>query len=107
MIKIAVEIKNKIIYHLHTLKTCLMSILRFTLRNKVTLPLLELYFGDQAFKGAGQKYWCCSVFNGMNSNFFEGEQNNCHLKNLILTLLYMYIEVYKFICLFGHFKFKL
>jgi hypothetical protein len=30
----------------------------------------------------------------------EGEQNNCQLKNIILTLLYMYIEVYKFIYLF-------
>jgi hypothetical protein len=31
-------------YHLHTLRKCLMSISRFSLRDKVTLRLLKLYF---------------------------------------------------------------
>ena len=46
--------------------TCLMSISRFTLRDKVTLPLLKLYFKADVVEWSRAldvrlNEWCCSV----------------------------------------------
>jgi hypothetical protein len=63
----ALHIYNiKYMYHLR-LDTCLMSISRFFLRDKVTLPLLELYFYIEDVAEGSRVLnkrlsdWCCSA----------------------------------------------
>ena len=80
-------------YHLHTLRdTCLMSISRFSLRDKVTLRLLKLcfYIADvvEWLRALDIRLsdWCCSVSIGVSSNPVEGKTKIRQLKDLILTL---------------------
>jgi hypothetical protein len=75
-------------YHLHTIDTCLMSISRISLRDKVTLWLLKLYFyiADVAKWSRALDIrlsdWCCSV--SMCSNPVEGRTQICQF-------IYIYI----------------
>jgi hypothetical protein len=71
------------------LDTCLMSISRFSLRGKVTLRLLKLYFYITDVVEWSRALdirlsdWCC---NGVSSNPVEGITQIWQLKDLILTL---------------------
>ena len=61
--------------HLHTLYTCLMSISRFSLRDKVTLRLLKLPLkGVDVVEGAGRKAkrMVLQCINGVSSNPVKG-----------------------------------
>ena len=71
------------------LDTCLMSISRFSLRDKVTLRLLKLHFyGANVVESAGRKAkrLLLQCINGVNSNPEEGRTKLCQIKDLILTL---------------------
>jgi hypothetical protein len=97
----------KYICTIHTrLDTCLMSISRFSLRDKVTRRLLKLHFyGADVVEWSRAldirlSDWCCSV-SIMSSNPVEGRTKHWQLKNLILTLfglifrrIYIYIYIY-------------
>ena len=74
-----------------------MSISRFSLRDKVTLRLLKLYFYI-----ADIVVWSRALYiNGVSLNPVEGRTKICQLKDLILTLfglisrrIYIYIYIY-------------
>jgi hypothetical protein len=71
------------------LDTCLMSISRFSLRDKVTLRLLKLYFYiADVVEGTGHKAkrLVLQCINGASSNPIEGRPKIWQLKDLILTL---------------------
>ena len=74
------------------LDTCIMSISRFSCRDKVTLRLLQLYFeiADVIEWSRALEIrlsdWCCSVPKGMSSNPVEGRTKIWQLEDLILTL---------------------
>jgi len=74
------------------LDKCLMSISRFSLREKVALRLLKLHLllsgCGRVVKGVGHKSkrLVQQCINGENSNPVEGRKKNWQLKNLILTL---------------------
>ena len=73
-------------YHLHMLEHCLVSIPRFALRDKVTLRLLKLYFYMVEWSKVldiSMEWW--------EFKSCRGRTNICQLKNLILTLLGIYI----------------
>ena len=79
-------------YHLHTLRQMSMSISRFSLRDKVTLRLLKLYFyladvveWSKALLHKAKRL-VLQCINGVSSNPVEGRTKNCQLKDLILTL---------------------
>ena len=82
----------KYICTIHTrLDTCLMSISRFSLRDKVTLRLLKLYFIANVAEWSRAldikaKRLVLHCINGVSSNPVEGRTKNCQLKDLILTL---------------------
>ena len=69
-----------------------MSISRFSLRDKVTLRLLKLYFNIadvvEWSRGAGHeaKRLVLQCINGVSSNPVEGRTKICQLRDLILTL---------------------
>ena len=72
------------------LDTCLMSISRFSLRDKVTLLKLYFYIADVAEWSRVQditaKRLVLQCINGVSSNPVEGRTKFCQLKDLILTL---------------------
>jgi hypothetical protein len=81
------------IYNIYTrLDTCLMSISRFSLRDKVTRRLLKLYFyiADvvewSRVLDIRLKRLVLQCINGVSSNPIEGRKKICQLKDLILTL---------------------
>jgi hypothetical protein len=81
------------------LYTCLMSISRFPLRDKVTLRLLKLYLIADVDK------WSCGLdirlqcINGVSSNPVEARTKMCRLKDLMLTLLgLIFRRVYIYMC---------
>jgi len=75
-----------------------MCIPRFTLRDKVILRLLKLYFNisDMA-EWYRAKIVLLQCINGVISSHVEGEQKMCHLKNIILTLVNIQTSIYKYI----------
>jgi hypothetical protein len=81
-----------LIIYVPSTHSCLMSISRFSLQDKVTLRQLKLYF---LYSGCGQvvygawyksKRFVLQCINGVSSNPVEGRTKNCQLKDLILTL---------------------
>ena len=74
------------------LDTCIMSISRLSLRDKVTLRVLKPYLINSGFgrvvSGAGHKakLLVLQCINGVSSNSVEGRTKICQFKNLILKL---------------------
>jgi hypothetical protein len=95
------------------LDTCLMSISQFSLRDKVPLWLLKLYFNiADVIKWSraldkGAKRLMLQCINGVSSNPVEGRTKLCQIKDLILTLFGLifrriYIYVYIYIRIYNH-----
>jgi hypothetical protein len=73
------------------LNTCLMSICRFSLRDKVTLRLLKLHIYGAVIVECSRALdirlsdWCCSI-SMLWAQIRRGKNKIWHLKNLIITL---------------------
>ena len=93
-------------YHLHTLRHISYVYLYISLRDKVTLRLLKLYFlyigCGPVVQGAGHKAnrLVMQCINGVSSNPVEGRTNICQLKDLILTLFRLIYQTYIYIYVF-------
>ena len=81
--------------------TCLMSISRFSLRDKVTLRLFKIYFDIVDVAEWSREldirlsYWCCSISMVFtSSNLVEGRTKICQHKDLILTLFGLIFRLY-------------
>ena len=90
-------------YHLARLDTCLMSISRFSLRDKVTLRLLKLHFYIADVVEWSRSLdirlsdWCCSLSMEQVQIPSREEQKFDSSKDLILTLfglIFRHIYIY-------------